>query len=305
MRDDDPAFGLVMLSELPQVGERLATRISAFARARCLTLRDALALSPAILSAECRLPAAAVARFAADRAGFEAHCHQLVVHLETVRAQVRHPADPHYPAHWRRVADPPPPVVFLYGSDHVLSAPTLTVLSSRAVTAATVTATVRIVQRAASEGFTVVTGGMKSTHRIAAVAARSAGARRAVVLDRGLFATFGVRWNRDPFGFAPGQAGFDSDRSLVLSSFRLNDHAAPRNGRRRDQLMAALADIVIAVNARAGGEIERTCLRALDHGQCVLSWQGENHGLLAAGARAVDESDLRAGLRRFLEQPEG
>jgi hypothetical protein len=57
---------------------------------------------------------------------------------------------------------------------------------------------------------------------------------------------------------------------------------------------------VIAVNARPGGEIERVCLRALDAGQCVLSWLGENSGLVAAGARSIDDTDVVHGLRRFL-----
>ncbi|HUI26141.1 MAG TPA: hypothetical protein VL403_08665, partial [Candidatus Kryptonia bacterium] len=81
--------------------------------------------------------------------------------------------------------------------------------------------------------------------------------------------------------------------------FRLRDHAVARNGPRRDELVAALADIVVAVHARAGGEIERICFAALDRGQCVVSWQGENPGLVAAGAIAIDDSHL-GDLRAFL-----
>ena len=54
----------------------------------------------------------------------------------------------------------------------------------------------------------------------------------------------------------------------------------------------ALADVIVAVHARAGGQIERVCLEALDRGQCVLSWYGENGGLVAAGATAITEADL-------------
>ena len=62
------------------------------------------------------------------------------------------------------------------------------------------------------------------------------------------------------------------------------DHAAAHNGKRRDELIAALADVIIAVHARPGGVIEHVCLQALDRGQVVLSWYGENAGLIAAGA---------------------
>ena len=77
-----------------------------------------------------------------------------------------------------------------------------------------------------------------------------------------------------------------------VSPFRLMDHAVPRNGRRRDELIGALADVVVAVHARAGGEIERVCFEALDRGQCVLSWYGENAGLVAAGATVIEAKDL-------------
>jgi hypothetical protein len=51
------------------------------------------------------------------------------------------------------------------------------------------------------------------------------------------------------------------------------------------------------VSARSGGDVERICLRALDRGQCVLSWQGNNSSLAAAGAIAIDERDVERGLR--------
>jgi hypothetical protein len=124
-----------------------------------------------------------------------------------------------------------------------------------------------------------------------------------IILDRGLFATFADANPYDAFGFGPCRSPLDTRSTLVLSPFRLNDHAVPRNGRRRDQLMAALADLVVAVSARPGGEIERICLQALDRGQSVLSWHGENRGIVAAGATPIDEEDLRAGLQQFLTRP--
>jgi len=48
--------------------------------------------------------------------------------------------------------------------------------------------------------------------------------------------------------------------------------------------------------------MERVCLAALDRGQCVLSWYGENAGLVAAGASAITEADLAGGLMRFLSK---
>jgi predicted Rossmann fold nucleotide-binding protein DprA/Smf involved in DNA uptake len=173
-------------------------------------------------------------------------------------------------------------------------------LNSRELSEHSVVATVQIAQHAAREGFALVTGGMKAAHRIAAAAVRAAGARRAVVLDRGILSAFAGSFERDPFGLGPGRGRLDAERTLALSPFRPCDHASPRSGRRRDELIAALGDVVVAASARPGGEVERICLRALDAGQCVLAWQGGNAALAAAGAAAIGDSDLRVGLRRFL-----
>jgi hypothetical protein len=173
-------------------------------------------------------------------------------------------------------------------------------MHSRLVSEGSVAATLRIVRAAAADGLAVAVGGMKTPHRIAAATSRTLGAARLVVLDRGLLAAFGGDLERDPFGLGPGRGRFDSQRTLVLSPFRPDDHAVPRSGRRRDALLTALADIVVAVSARPGGEVERCCLAALDRGQCVLVWQGGNSALVAAGALPLDPADLGIGLRRWL-----
>jgi predicted Rossmann fold nucleotide-binding protein DprA/Smf involved in DNA uptake len=297
------ALALVMLSELRFVGERGAHAVLTVARERGLSLAATLALPSPALARDCGLGAGAIVQLTAQRAAYVAHCRTLLAELQRHGAAIGDTSDARYPARWRERATPPPPLVYWCGNPGVLHAPTLAVLNSRTITAGTVGATIRLVRRAGAEGYTIVTGGMKSAYRIAAVAARATDAPRAMVLDRGLFAAFPRGLGRDPSGFGPNHSPLDHARTVVLSPFRLRDHAAPHNGRRRDHLTAALADVVIAANARAGGEIERVCLRALDAGQCVLSWLGENPGLVAAGARVIDETDLERGLRRFAPQP--
>ena len=205
-----------------------------------------------------------------------------------------------YPFRWQSRSEHPPPIVYAYGDGNILQGTTLAVLNSRSVTERSVTATVQIVRQAASEAFTMICGGMKSTYRITATTARATGAKRAIVLDRGLFAAFGKRMQHDPSGFGPDRSFLDGTNTLVLSPFRPHDFASPGNGKERDRLIADLADVVVAATARAGGEIERICLRLLDRGRCVLSWQAENGGLVSAGAIPLDEGDLQLGLKRFL-----
>jgi len=297
--DKETALQAVMLSELPHVGDKGAVRILALNQQRAHSLATFLRLPPAVLRDDYKLHPGAVARLCEDRNAHASRCQWLLDQLAAAGGLVWLCGDATYPARVRERLAPPPVVLYGYGAPALLATPLLAVLNSRTISEHSVAASLGVVQAAATQGFTLVTGGMKTGYRIAAVAGRAAAAPRVVVLDRGILATFGARMDRDPFGFGPGRSRLDAERTLVLSPFRLMDHAVARNGRRRDELVAALADVIVAVHARAGGVIERVCLAALDRGQCVLSWYGENAGLVAAGATAVEEADL-AGLRRFL-----
>jgi hypothetical protein len=257
-------------------------------------------LPPHGLARDFLLPGPAIERLTVQRSRHEEHCRRLWRRLQAGNVMLSEPGDASYPERWHTRSETPPPIAYAYGNPSVLAAPTLAVLSSRTLDEQTVAATVAVLRRATTEACTVVSGGMKSTHRVAAVTVKATGASRVIVLDRGLFCVFGKDLRSDPFGFGPGRAPLDLTSTLVLSTFRPYDHAAPANGRRRDRLVADLADVVVAIHARPGGEIEHVCLRVLDRGGCVLSWHGENAGLVAAGAVPIDDSDLETGLTRLL-----
>lgn len=298
--DKESSLFAIMLAELPQVGRAAATRILATNRKRGHGLPVFFRLPPVLLAEEYELPAAAIARLSEDRRAFEDRCSWLAQQLDRAGGRAWILDEPEYPRRLRERLEHPPPIVFAFGAWPVLDGPTIAVLNSRSISERTVTASVAIARTAVEQGFTIVGGGMKASHRITAVAARAAAAPRVVVLDRGLFATFGARTDRDPFGFGPGRGVLDRDRVLVVSGFRLTDHAVPHNGRDRDEIIAALADVIVAGEVRPGGVIERVCLQALDQGQTVLSWYGENAGLVAAGATPIEESALAGELRQFL-----
>ena len=301
--DEATTLALIALSELPRVGERTLVRIQQLADWNGLPLAAILHLPPERLVEEYRVPHQAVRRLTEQGDRHLAGCRHILATLQEAQAQLSWPGDQVYPRRLSERAGQAPPLLYLYGNVDTLGERTLGVLNSRNVTEHSVTATLQVARRAAADGFTLITGGMKTTHRIAAVATRATGSRRAVVLDRGLFAAFGNDLSRDPFGFGPQQSRFDRRTSLAVSPFRPYDHATPRNGRRRDEIIAALAELVVAVSAQPGGEIERICLHALDRGQCVLSWQGANDSLVAAGATPLDQADLERGLGRFLDTP--
>ncbi len=290
--DQDRGLYAVMLSELPHVGDQAAGRILARNRERGHGLATFFRLPEVVLREDYALRPAAIHRACAQREEHEQRCRWLLDQFAAAGGGVALVEEDAYPTRLRQRLSPHPAVLYSFGAPAVLAAPTLAVLNSRTITEQAVAASLALVQAAAAQGFTVVSGGMKTTYRIAAVASRAAAAPRVIVLDRGIFATFGARLDRDPFGFGPGRSALDAGHTLVVSPFRLMDHAAPHNGRRRDALIGALADVVVAIHARAGGEIERVCFEALDRGQCVLSWYGENAGLVAAGATVIEAKDL-------------
>lgn len=284
------------LWELPHVGDRVAHRVLAHCRARGHGLATFFRLPPSVWRDDFALPAAAIQRLVEGSAAHAARCRFLLQRLDACGGQIWSLGEHLYPSRLASRLDAPPPWLAAVGASHVLDAPTVAVLNSRHIDERVVRASHAAVQAAIARGFSVVSGGMKASHRVSAVAARAAAAPRLIVLDRGLLATFGAAPDRDPFGFGPGRGAFDSGRCLVVSPFRLADHASPHNGPRRDALVAALADVILAVHARPGGVIERICLAALDRGQVVLSWYGENSGLIAAGAAPIDERDLESEL---------
>ena len=300
--DKELALSAIMLSELPHLGEQGMRRIVERSTERGHGVRTFLRLPEAVLRETFALHPLAVRRLVAERELHEQRCAWLLDRLAAVGGTVHLLGTPTWPERLRRDVAVAPPVLYRIGPGELLERPTLAVLNSRSISDHSVSATRAVVEAAAAQGFTVVTGGMKTGYRIAAVASRVIAAPRTIVLDRGALAVFGARADRDPFGFGPGRAVLDAARTLVVSPFRLLDHATPRNGRRRDELIALLADVVVAVHARPGGQIEHVCLAALDRGQSVLSWYGENAGLVAAGAAVATEDDLTAGLTRYVSR---
>ena len=293
-----------MLAELPQVGERTARMILERSEQRGHGLATFFRLPAPVLERDYPLPEKARRCLEVHAEAHRRRCEWLAGQLTAHGGWACTLLDRDYPSRLRRWAVPPPPVLFAAGEARCPNAPTLALLHSRTPTDRTLPAISLVVQRAAEEGFAFVTSTGKVAYRLVGMTSRALGAPRIVVLDRGLFSALGPELARDPCSYD----GLSRQRALapgaqtVCSSFRLLDHAVPRNGARRDALVAAFADVILALHARPGGEIERVCLRALDHGQTVLSWHGENPALVAAGAIPVSESDLYC-LARFLAVP--
>jgi len=290
---------LITLRELPGVGERTLCRLIALLEQRGETVRGMLEANPARLVELYQMPDSAIRRLTVQRDQHLARCRWIAEELRRAGARVVTATDAGFPPMLARSLKAPAPMLFTLGRLAILRAPCLAILSSRGVVDHTLQALVTTIRAARAAGVSIAIGGMKSTHRLAAMTSRAVGASRIVVLDRGLFAAFGYDYRSDPFGCGDRPAILDRGSTLVLSTFRPEDHAAPDSARRRDQLITALGHVVFATSARPGGEVEQTCLAALDGGKRVLVWGDHNQTLIAAGAQKVDAARIESGLSQF------
>lgn len=299
--DRQRALHIVQLSELPSVGPKGLARVLSVNRSLGRSLEQFFHLPAAVYRDEYRLPPVAIESLTQYRGAYEEHCDHLAARLLAHGGVAMLYGTNEYPRAWVESLAEPPPLVFALGDTALLQQPTAAVLNSRSPSVDAMIATRAVVARAAQDGFCVASGAMKLGHRIAAASARAAQAARVIVLDRGLFSALGDETERDIFGLASGKLRLDRTRTLVLSPFRLNNHAAPMNGRRRDVLIAALADVVLCIEARPGGHMEALGLDMVARGKAVVSWRGSNAALVTAGARVLDDRDLAAGLPILLE----
>jgi len=290
---------LIALRELPGVGERTVARLIERQLSGGPTLREILA-APAAELRQHRLPESAIARLRDRRRQHFDRCRGVNAELARAGGLAMAIDDALFPERLMAL-EHPPPLLFLAGNSSLLRRPMVSVLLSRTIERHTLGGLQWIAQTAAAAGCVLATGGMKSSHRLAAIAGRAHGCRRIVVLDRGLLTTFAGDPTRDPFGCGPRKARLDRRRSLVLSPFRPHDHATAGHGRRRDQLIESLGEVVFVPSLRPGGEVERLCLHSLRRGKPVLTWVTETPSLRHAGARRVDAEILEAGIGGLFE----
>ena len=179
--DRETALALLTLAELPRVGERRVARV-------CERARGGADIAAEVLDAAARR---AGARLSVCRPrpwpgwrGRSCGTRRTAARCwrgwrRAARGSASAGRAPTIPAAWLSAAIQPPPLAYRYGAAQLLAAPRVALLRSRGLTEQVVTATVHVVRRAAADGCALAVGGMKSTHRIAAVGARAAGARAA------------------------------------------------------------------------------------------------------------------------------
>jgi predicted Rossmann fold nucleotide-binding protein DprA/Smf involved in DNA uptake len=303
---------ILLLMEVPGIGDRT---LAAILRRNAVARRSPeqfLHLSPAQWVEEYGMRRGAAARLASAARARRVEAEETARKLRRTGVSVLTLLDATYPARLLNELDDPPPVLFVYGNRSLLAAPLFAVANSNGASESALAASDSAASAALERGWFPVTGHNRVAYQRPALAAERSGRSVCYVLDRGLLEAFGGDLSRELFPAAHiWSTAYDPERDLTLSAFGLRDHGIAANNRRRDEIVFALADLIFAGEVRAGGQMERICLRALSQGKPVLLVGADAAGsarLCEAGARRMAASDspaLAAAMEQALLKDEG
>ncbi len=191
----------------------------------------------------------------------------------------------------------PPPALFAYGNMAIFSLPLFALANSNGASEGALASSDAAAAVAMDCGWLPVTGHNRYAYQRTALVARRTGGRVLYVLDRGLFSAFGKNLDQDLFPAARiWSPSYDPSKDLTLTQFSLHSHEIGDNNRKRDNLIFALADVIMVGQTRPRGRMEAVCRAALARGQKVLlvgPESPEDSRLQDAGAeRVCDDADL-------------
>ena len=259
------------LATLPGVGEKSIGTIlrqnavrgvsgDAFTLATKQTLVESYGLKP---------PAAA-AITAGLRTALESGCRELR-RLRRLGVQIITLTDAVYPPSLSSFLGAPPPVLCAFGDLRLLHRPMMMAANSNSAPSTALAACDEAVAAGVSVGIAPVTGHNRPAYQRPALVALRADAGVVYVLDRGLIEALGDDLSRELFPAAGiWTGGFDPSRHLVMSSFGPRDHGIASNNRRRDEIIASLAALIVVGQVRPGGTMAGLCARARQAGKVVL-----------------------------------
>ncbi|MBL1148646.1 MAG: hypothetical protein D8M53_00350 [Armatimonadetes bacterium] len=195
---------------------------------------------------------------------------ETIVRLSEKPVQLVFLGEPGYPNRLAEFSRKPPPMLWLYGNTMVLSGATFAVLGSRDVDKRAADEIERQAERGVLDAKSLVTSANSPAYQRAAVVPLRWGSPRVLVLDRGLFSALGPGLTDEPFRAARlWRFQFDPQTDLVVTEHRPHDGFCRGHNARRDAAVVGLADEIVAVQPRAGGNVERLVGQAQDAGRRV------------------------------------
>ncbi len=176
-----------------------------------------------------------------------------------------------YPHRIESYDDDMPPILYTRGALPLLTptprAFTFTSAISRGHTREALERQEQVANRLIALGGTPVTGHDRPAYQRLALAAQRQRRPSIFVLDRGLLEAMGPSCSLPLFAAARiRDAVFAHERDLAVSPFRLNDHCVGGNNVRRDRLIIALSQVIVAVDVSHEGGMLEHCRKAISCG---------------------------------------
>jgi DNA processing protein len=188
--------------------------------------------------------------------------------LRTMGARLCHFASECYPDRVRRcLGSAAPPLLHLLGDPAVADLPSIAIVGSRDASDDALRLT-RSLAAAVSQSRTVISGYAKGVDTEAHLGALSAGGTTTVVLSYGLFHYRTKMAMRD----------FPPDRMLIITAFPPNMPWRAHAAMSRNDLVVALADVVVVIRAHEKGGTVDAARKALQHKVplVVVDWASSN-----------------------------
>lgn len=273
----------LMLHAVPHLGPRGIARILADLpdgtpdAPVCLSDVRAWALSADTLQRDYRLHPDAARCFAVQKEKLLSVSSKMAAAVEKNDIRAMIVRDPDYPSALREYEKDPPPIIYAYGNLGLLRERKFAVVASSDVGPHATEVMRETAGTLSDQGLVAVTSHNTHPYQVVGLAIRSRNAPVMLVLDRGILSAFPQGLGYEPSAQARiWSLRFDPRRDLVLSKFRLYDPWIGANGKERDRMVFALADIVVAVEVRSGGVMESECLRAIRKGREVYVYKGSD-----------------------------
>lgn len=212
---------------------------------------------------------------------------ELLDAVTAMKIRVMTSVDPDYPLSLLDMAGNPPTILYAYGNLGLLRERKYAVVGSSSVSPDGLEVIREFAGILSEEGLVAVTSHNTEPYQVAGVAAKSRNAPIVLVLDRGILSAFprGLRWEPIPQARI-WDVRFDPERDLAISAFRLYDAWIGANARERDKTVFSLADVLIAVDVRGGGVMEKECARAHEAGREVYV-HAPDSTMLSDGSNAL------------------
>ena len=272
----------------PYVGERTLAYVLRRLVVERMSPSEFLGLNPAVLNSEFSLKTEASEFFAANQVTLLKSADALAQTLRLYHIALLTQGETGYPVRLETNDDAPPPLLYALG-DLTTLAPfrrnepkrfTFTLALSNEPSPEALDRQDSLAQTLADLGGVAVTGHNRPPYQRLALAMQRRNKPSIFVLDRGIRNTMGAKFESSLFPAARiREAEFERERDLVLSPFRPDDDAMPPHSlRRRDHLIFALSDVIVAIDVNPTGGMFSECKTALKAGRKVLVAEGGREG---------------------------